>query len=1078
MVSGIMAQEKLNSELSIRERQLEISELQPDQAKRIAVEYVRRNNLPERLRYSDGTVLEIRRLSPTGQPMYYKTFNLNAAKTISTENVWDGGGTGLDLSGKGIVVGVWDAGSVRQSHDEFEGRARLMNPAAEIDFHATHVAGTIGAGGIKSAAHGMAHESTIDSYDWNNDNEEIRSAASQGLLLSNHSYGFVQGWDYNTTRDRWEWWGDEGISVKEDYNFGFYGAEAREWDDIAHDQTRILIVKSAGNDRGDGPAPGSPHYVYSGGSWRQSTAVRDLDGGSDGFDCVGTQGTSKNILTVGAVDDIPGGYESPSDVILASFSAFGPTDDGRIKPDILANGLSLYSSADESDQSYGYSSGTSMSSPSVAGSLALLQEHFYTLKGEYMYASQLKSLVIHTADEAGNVGPDYRHGWGVMNTLRAAEVISGVPEDRFFYDVLEDQEVEEFTFFSRGDEEIRITMVWTDVPGVVPSAQLNPTNRALINDLDIRLIRSVDDKQFRPYVLDPANPSKQAMTGDNILDNVEQIHIPQPMAGFYTLQVSHKSSLVGGGNQPYALVITGLNQDYIASGLTVLEEANGSILLSSADRYLDNMDVQWLIQPENGQPVSFYFDFFETEEINDVLTIYDGKDTTAAVIAQFSGLLDSGDTLVTATSDEMFVTFTSNDQVTARGFLAKYCTVAPEGAYTITGEPYPCEFTSSAYFSMGQEGADFSWVSSEDWGFEQKSFNGIDLAVGSLSGTLTVTPYNRCGLGAEAVLTIQPQNSTPNIDYVWGDTVPCAGSSSVLMVNSIPGVSYQWELPSLWAGTSESDTLFFVPDAESGMLTVTGTNACGAGNKVTMAIEVVNIPERPGILTEKVPPCAYTTQNFYVNALPGYQYLWEVQDDWQIIGETDLDTVVVELGAAESFMFLTAVNQCGEKQGSRLFLTSPVPPDASVIQYNGPIGLPELEVTNMSEFESIRWYRNGDPVLGESGTLNPLVVNLNGLYSVETISEEDCRNPGSDAAQVKIDQDKYDFLAYRIDETTIIIENTTRSTVDFTIVSVGGQVVMVGEAGPGQNEIAFIGNGIYLLRFSKNSMDQKYKALF
>jgi subtilisin family serine protease len=1078
MIQGIWAQETLISDQLLRKRQQENRELRPDDARRVAVEYARRNNLPERVKYRDGTVLEIKKLSPTGQPMYYKTFNMNAARTISSDQVWEDGSSGLDLNGNGIVVGLWDAGLVRTTHDEFGGRARIFDSSAEIDFHTTHVAGTIGAAGVISNAHGMANLSTIDSYDWENDNQEIRNAAGQGLLISNHSYGFVQGWDYNQEKERWEWWGDVGISEKEDYNFGFYGSEAMEWDDIAVDHPRILMVKSAGNDRGEGPAPGASHYVYVEGSWRQSNAVRDLDGGSDGYDCVDTQGTSKNILTVGAVDDIPGGYKTPSDVKLADFSAIGPTNDGRIKPDLVANGVSLYSTTDESDQSYGYSSGTSMSSPSVAGSLALLQQHYHALYGEFMYSSQLKALVIHTADEAGKEGPDYRNGWGVINPASAARVITRGTREQFFYDDLENQEVKEYTFFCRGEEEIRITLVWTDQSGVVPAAQLNPVNRMLVNDLDIRLTRNVDEILFRPYVLDPANPSGEAQTGDNIIDNVEQIRIAQPMAGFYTLVLSHKSSLQGGEIQPYSLVINGLNKDYIASGSNILEEANGAILLTSADQYPDNMDVSWLIQPGNGHPVSFYFDFFETETVNDILTIYDGADTTAAVIAQFSGILGTGDTLVNATSDEMFVTFTSDDQNTARGFRAKYCTVAPEGEYTITGAPYPCEFALSPYFTLGQEGADFSWVSSEGWSFEQKSINGIDLAVGEQDGTLSVRPYNRCGDGGEAVISIQPQNSAPLIEYVTGDSITCAGWSSMLTVNAVPGVTYHWSLPASWAGASESDTLFFIPAAETDLVSVSGTNACGQGNEINIQVVVLDVPDRPGILTEKAPPCAYTVQDFYVTPTAGTRYLWEVQDDWKIIGDANMDKVTVAIGAVESFLSLTAINQCGEKKGSRLFLTSPVPAAANVIMNNGPFGLPELQVTNLDEFESIRWYRNGEPVTGGSGTSGTLVANLNGLYGAESISEEGCRNPGGESDIVRVDRDNLAFLAYRVDETTIIIENTTAQTADFRIVTVAGQVVMAGKAEPGHNEIPFLGNGIYLIRFSENGVEQNYKALF
>ncbi|TFH19900.1 MAG: peptidase S8, partial [Bacteroidia bacterium] len=612
------SQERLLSDQSVLERKSTITELPSDEARIQAGEYARRNGLQERMVYKDGTVMEIRRLSSTGRPIYNKTFNLNSARTISTDKVWEGGSSGLDLSGAGMVVGIWDGGKVRNTHVEFGGRVRLLDNASELTEHGTHVAGTVGAAGLSSNAHGMANKSSLDCYDWNNDVSEIRSAAAQGLLISNHSYGLVLGFDYNSDKSRWEWWGDPEISETEDYQFGFYVEEASDLDKIAYDHPKYLHVKSAGNDRGEGPADGAIHYIWSNGAWVASTAVRDLDGGNNGFDCMGPVSSAKNILAVGAVADIPGGYEQPSDVELASFSAFGPTDDGRIKPDIVANGVSLYSTTSGSDSSYGSKGGTSMASPSVAGSMALLQQHFRNLTGNYMYASQLKSLVLHTADEAGNPGPDYKHGWGLMNTARAADVLSTTPADRFFYDTLQNQVAQEYVFFARASEPVRITMVWTDPAGEVPTPQLNPTTRILVNDLDIRLIRQVDGQVFRPWVLDPANPSAPAQTGDNTLDNVEQIYLDQALVGFYTLQVSHKTSL-SNRMQPYAMLVTGLEADYVASGYNELNESNGAILLTSADQYINNMDVQWFINPGNGQPVSIYFDYLETQADQDIV---------------------------------------------------------------------------------------------------------------------------------------------------------------------------------------------------------------------------------------------------------------------------------------------------------------------------------------------------------------------------------------------------------------------------------------------------------------------------
>ena len=118
-------------------------------------------------------------------------------------------------------------------------------------------------------------------------------------------------------------------------------------------------------------------------------------------------------------------YEDASDVFMSSFSSWGPTDDGRIKPDISAKGVNMYSSTGASNGSYANFSGTSMAAPNVSGSLLLLQQHYNDLNGEYMLASTLRALALHTADEAGFApGPDYRFGWGLLNTQRAAQVIS------------------------------------------------------------------------------------------------------------------------------------------------------------------------------------------------------------------------------------------------------------------------------------------------------------------------------------------------------------------------------------------------------------------------------------------------------------------------------------------------------------------------------------------------------------------------------------------------------------------------------------------------------------------------------
>ena len=301
-------------------------------------------------------------------------------------------------------------------------------------------------------------------------------------------------------------------------------------------------MKSAGNDRGDGPTNGAyPH---------------------DGpYDCISHASIAKNILTVGAVNDIPGGYSGPSSVVMSSFSSWGPADDGRIKPDIVTNGVGLYSADDASNTAYQSLSGTSMASPSAAGSLILLQEHWENLNGagNYMRAATLKALVIHTADEAGsNTGPDYQFGWGLMNTKNAALKIS---EDQTI-NVIEERTLANSgsynrTVYSNGSEPLKVTICWTDVEGNPTSAQLDPITPMLVNDLDLRITK--DASTYYPWKLSRNNPTNAAtQNSENNVDNVEVVYIANPVAGNYNIVIDHDGTL-SGGSQPYSIILSGIS---------------------------------------------------------------------------------------------------------------------------------------------------------------------------------------------------------------------------------------------------------------------------------------------------------------------------------------------------------------------------------------------------------------------------------------------------------------------------------------------------------------------------------------
>ncbi len=506
--------------------------------------------------------------------VYYQSLNVNAAISTAADVVrqqvaYDG------VSGSRVLGGIWDGGVPLTNHQEFGGRIVVRDGGA-VDYHPTHVAGTMVATGINAQVKGMAPAGRLDAYDWNGDEAEMVAAGAataadtNRVVISNHSYGIVCGWQGNSWYGRFVDDATPANDVEDD--FGRYSAQSVSWDGVAFSLPYYLPVKSAGNDRTDGPPAAGVTWLHvaTGNTYTYDPTRHPAGDGQykGGYDTINGGGVGKNILTVGAAADaVSGGARSLGAASLLSFSSTGPTDDGRIKPDVVGNGENLTSTSDTSPTATGVSSGTSMSSPNVSGSAMLLVDFFRgRLPGQTMRASTLKGLIIHTADDLGTAGPDYRFGWGLMNTRAAADLIAAHAAQTQSLRIVERtlstaSPTDTIGYGWDGASPIRATLCWTDPPGTVQSGH-DSTNRNLVNDLDI-WIEGPAGQRFLPYVMPYAGTTNQALlaaaatTGTNNVDNVEQVYIAAPpTAGVYRVRLGHKGALQG-GSQAYSLLFSG-----------------------------------------------------------------------------------------------------------------------------------------------------------------------------------------------------------------------------------------------------------------------------------------------------------------------------------------------------------------------------------------------------------------------------------------------------------------------------------------------------------------------------------------
>jgi hypothetical protein len=463
---------------------------------------------------------------------------------------------GRNLLGEGITVGVGDD-SDPTLHPDI--RDRVINHTPGIpNNHGAHTAGTVGGAGILNYRRtGFAPKATIISQ-WFSGvwaNAETYTDA-YNMVVTNNSYGSVAG---------------------DCVYAGVYDLYSRLLDLQAFEFPQLLHAFAAGND-GDNtcaPFPRSYHTV------------------------LGSYQSAKNIITVGRTD-----YTQVS----SSSSSSGPVKDGRLKPEIT--GLGIINSLNGAGTGYFTEFGTSMSSPNIAGGLALLYERYRQLNSGMNPAGALmKAILLNGARDVGTAGPDYRHGYGTMMLERSLRILEN--KQYTVRSLTQAQMQDTIITVPANTRQLKVMLYWHD-----PAANVLATN-TLVHDLDLEVI-APGNQPVLPKILNasPDQVTNPATEGADHINNQEQVLIDNPVPGNYTIRVKGTEILTL-PQQPYAIAI-----DFVPNELRFTNPVKGASLPGGNV----NFPIAW--EDEGTTPGNYTIEYSIDNGANWTTIVEGLKDTT------------------------------------------------------------------------------------------------------------------------------------------------------------------------------------------------------------------------------------------------------------------------------------------------------------------------------------------------------------------------------------------------------------------------------------------------------------------
>jgi hypothetical protein len=226
---------------------------------------------------------------------------------------------------------------------------------------------------------------------------------------------------------------------------------------------------------------------------------------------------SKNSIVLGCIDQ---------NEVIMPFSSKGPAYDGRIKPELVAFSTQ----------------GTSNSTALATGIITLLKQQYKTINNSSLTNALAKAILINSAKDLGNTGPDFTYGYGNINADKSLKTIS---ENRIISGNLTSNQTNSHTItLPLNAKNLKITLVWNDLPAAINSTI------SLVNDLDLEVV-SADNTTFLPWILNPDTPEKQAVRGKDKINTIEQVTIENPVSGSYTIKII--GSYVSNTSQEYSI---------------------------------------------------------------------------------------------------------------------------------------------------------------------------------------------------------------------------------------------------------------------------------------------------------------------------------------------------------------------------------------------------------------------------------------------------------------------------------------------------------------------------------------------